>query len=206
MNGILAPMMLALLPTSPAFADRITAWKVNSIDHPVVSYENPRPLIIDYQFEWNGQDIERHKLIYQPLIKKYLNIGPGNTESIEIKNSFRTFYDAIERPDGKGFILYSKTTRYEGVSRFEALELWDLSNWEARIKLEAQGTNLYFTPDKQFLVVADIPYSEGDPADKVDVRLLYFKFSDKTGKPAQTASVKMSEMAKMGFNSPLNQL
>ncbi|MFA5778532.1 MAG: hypothetical protein WC947_00140 [Elusimicrobiota bacterium] len=179
-------------------ADTITGCKINSIQHPGLDYSFNKPLIIDYQIEWNKQEIDRRKIVCNPMLYKKIYIR-NNEEKMEYKESNIIYYDVYKRPDNKGFILFKKETMYDCNSQFQEIFVYDLLK-DKSIRLEPHGYDMYFSEDKKYLITTLYNNNEGEKID--NITLFYYDLSDAIKKPAKQTEMKYEEFLKLNLKSP----
>jgi len=200
MKKIIIGILIFIFITSESSADYIVYYKLKNISHPVLDFNDPKPLIIDFEYQWNGRDIGNEKIICTPMVYKRINIQQGK-EIIDYKRSTIIYYDAYKRPDGKGFIIFRKHTEYEGTEEFEEIQIWDLSH-QNYVFLEPHGTKMYFSSDNKFLVTILFPYTEGDSESSIVLTMYYYDLSNLPflhNKPTKEVKIKMPELQKFSL-------
>ncbi len=190
--------LVLLYTTLSCRGDYIVYYKLIRIKHPVLKYENPEPLIVEFEYQWNGRDTIHEKLIYFPLIYARLSRWGDNPPEYG-KDSKITYYDAYALPDGKGFVLLKKTVGYEFETGFEEIILWDISQ-DNYYYLEPHGNEIYFTKDKKYLVTVSSPSPYEPP---YTYTLHYYSLTPSISeKPVKIIEVKEGEFPKNSLTKP----
>ena len=185
-----------------SFTDSIVYYKLIKIVHPVLDYDNPKPLIVEFEYQWGGRPVYSTTLTITPLNYKITYKWGDSESTIDDKRSNITYYDAYENPIKEGFILFRKTIRYSGEDFFEEIQIWGYNECFVNY-LEPTGTDMYYTEDKKYLVTVWIPYFEGaseEELEELDITLWYYDLntfpSPTVIKPIKEITAKRSDFHK----------
>lgn len=172
-------------------------YKLIKITHPELSYENPKPLIIEYECMSVDYNIQKAKIVCEPMIFKDIYFSEDN-ETIDYRFSYIRYYDAAEKPDKKGFIIYQKRTWYEFNGPIEEIRMYDYSNGYNLVYFEPQGFDLYFSKDGKYLIASDYQQlGEGEPPINVD--LYYYDMMGKKEKHFKKVRIKYEDLKKFNL-------
>ncbi len=186
--------MIFLFGIDSLMADYLVEYNVDKITRPNISYDNPKPLIVEYHYAYNGDKTGiRVKIESNPQMFKVVR----EDGHVDITQSHVTYYDAVKRLDKVGFIIYKRTIAYETDCLIEEVRIYGVEGYN---NIEPYGNTMLLTKEGNIIALAYI--YNGDDADGEEDQELELRFYDlnkSEKKPFKIKKIKLSELDKSEY-------